>query len=79
MPCLSQFSSEPCGFLLKSAVIKELESRVHQLSVEADGINKIRTQLERRKEELEGQVECLQAELAESASKYVRNYMMPDI
>lgn len=52
-------------------MIKELEARIHQLSLEVESITKVRQQLEQRKNDLEAQVEKLQAELVESQTRSV--------
>ena len=55
--------------VLQSALIRELESRVQQLTFEAESMTKIRIQLEKDKAELEGKVERLSLDVADYQSK----------
>ena len=50
-------------------LIRELESRVQQLTFEAEGMTKVRNVLEREKAELEGKVERLAVDVTDYQSK----------
>ncbi len=51
-------------------MIKDLEARVQQLSVEAETTSKLKNQLERQKIELEGRLERVQGDLMDYQSRH---------
>ena len=53
-------------------LIKELEARVQQMSVDAEATARVQTQLQQEKTELQMSFERTQADLRETQAKYVK-------